>query len=1008
MNRKEFRSTHFDALAAMVVAILLTLVSPVVGQNLLQNPDFEQPPHDGSGTPPTITGWTNYQLVGPGYFDGSFSSVPDGLPACEGTYFASKSSSGLTGRGGLWQRFNTTSGQTYHCSIWLNTFDPLTPHSPRVRIGWDPTGGTNPAGPSVQWSHLGATWEYSQGSWKRLWRSWVASSGLATFFVEYYFPYTRVQLVQIDQCRVAAYAESLVLSGIRAEKIDDVTFRISWTSSGPAYGKVEYGPTTQYGLVVAESGGTKTSHSVVLSNLSPSTLYHYRVTSWGDGYQSGVSGDQTFSTTMPTFLRNAQFEDGVVRSLPANIAENGDLEAPYYDAPDTQHQIPDKWEPLILSGTPVHGPDSAVRKSGNVSLAFNGSAFSAAIYQRRPGAITGRSYSATAYVRGSDSNQYFWVGIDPNGGTDPMSPSISWSMALSPGAAWTLMPAATTTAATNAVTVFVKILSTSATDKSTWIDAVSLGGCTPDSTVPGWQTPAGYPGYELFGEGYSAAGCPLQNWSVPSHSGNWIGAVSNYGVSNAVTYQRFGTAPGSVISCYAWVYASGAGAVNSNPSSPYYNCLVQSPNRFGETTMSIGIDPTGGTDPTAATVRWSARRQTQDWEAYWAEHSALPCPLPPDHRFDAAAADWQKIGTCAIAAGSVATVFLKADHFPNLGWNICGADDVTLEPPTVCHSVGSARMLMNDTNIELVGDQANDVVVTGVVNDPLGGDYFIVEDSNRSGAIRVVGWPPGQIPAVGHKVRIVGSITHGSLINPSPAVNRAYDQQLRLAKPAGIRVIKAIIVEDLGTGRMPTPIGLTLSEMVGGSGASKPRVPPSDPEFPAYEYWCMRTNAGDAAGVGLNNVDKLATVAGRVLLAGYDSNADQYYVVIDDGSHPIWRAGDYEGIGPINGWGIKILTGDHDYGEYGDDCVASPPQSLMPDFDDPCWRMNCYAIVTGFVSTELVMDWDDPDVARAKSAPADGKERLGLPTQVGWPKATMNLPGFRVRMINGEPDIVML
>src|SRR2546426_2029330 len=71
---------------------------------------------------------------------------------------------------------------------------------------------------------------------------------------------------------------------------------ISWTTDEGADGQVEYGTTSTYGTATPISSTLVTSHSIVLSGLRATTIYHYRVKSrdgWGN---LAVSGDFTFTT----------------------------------------------------------------------------------------------------------------------------------------------------------------------------------------------------------------------------------------------------------------------------------------------------------------------------------------------------------------------------------------------------------------------------------------------------------------------------------------------------------------------------------------------------------------------------------------------------------------------------------------------------------------------------------------------------------------------------------------
>src|SRR6185437_2738246 len=70
---------------------------------------------------------------------------------------------------------------------------------------------------------------------------------------------------------------------------------ITWATSVPASSQVEYGTSTVYGSMTAVNSTAVANHSVALSGLSASTVYHYRVLS-ANGSNQASSGDQTFST----------------------------------------------------------------------------------------------------------------------------------------------------------------------------------------------------------------------------------------------------------------------------------------------------------------------------------------------------------------------------------------------------------------------------------------------------------------------------------------------------------------------------------------------------------------------------------------------------------------------------------------------------------------------------------------------------------------------------------------
>ena len=90
-----------------------------------------------------------------------------------------------------------------------------------------------------------------------------------------------------------------VLSGVAASSIGPNTATIAWTTNEPGTSRVEYGPTTSYGSLTPLDSSLVTAHSVTVSALTPSTLYHYRARSRDAAGNLAVSGDFTFLTLPP-------------------------------------------------------------------------------------------------------------------------------------------------------------------------------------------------------------------------------------------------------------------------------------------------------------------------------------------------------------------------------------------------------------------------------------------------------------------------------------------------------------------------------------------------------------------------------------------------------------------------------------------------------------------------------------------------------------------------------------
>lgn len=86
-----------------------------------------------------------------------------------------------------------------------------------------------------------------------------------------------------------------VITNVQATNIQANQATITWTTDESADSKVDYGTTTSYGSSQS-SGSMVTNHSITLTGLSASTLYHYKVTSVDGSSNSASSNDYTFTT----------------------------------------------------------------------------------------------------------------------------------------------------------------------------------------------------------------------------------------------------------------------------------------------------------------------------------------------------------------------------------------------------------------------------------------------------------------------------------------------------------------------------------------------------------------------------------------------------------------------------------------------------------------------------------------------------------------------------------------
>jgi|GEM_PF-1426658 len=154
----------------------------------------------------------------------------------------------------------------------------------------------------------------------------------------------------------------------------------------------------------------------------------------------------------------------------------------------------------------------------------------------------------------------------------------------------------------------------------------------------------GNPGFETGTLASWTSYGPVEN----PHSGTWFGGIK----ANAGSW-FFGKATNGVgASC--GVYQKVAVRSGLNCYGKAWSLVYRGGNDANSTQNRIGIDPTGGTNSTAATVVWSAvDTQSADYTAVWRE---LKTPL----------------ATCS---GGYVTVFLDAQQSGSSGWHINCFDD---------------------------------------------------------------------------------------------------------------------------------------------------------------------------------------------------------------------------------------------------------------------------------------------------------------------------------------------
>lgn len=107
-----------------------------------------------------------------------------------------------------------------------------------------------------------------------------------------------------------------VISNVASGSITTNSALITWTTDEPSNSVVEYGLTTSYGSSTSNATNV-TSHSIALSGLSASTLYHYRVKSTDAAGNTATGVDNTFTTgTASVSTLVESFTDGNFTASP--------------------------------------------------------------------------------------------------------------------------------------------------------------------------------------------------------------------------------------------------------------------------------------------------------------------------------------------------------------------------------------------------------------------------------------------------------------------------------------------------------------------------------------------------------------------------------------------------------------------------------------------------------------------------------------------------------------------
>ena len=151
------------------------------------------------------------------------------------------------------------------------------------------------------------------------------------------------------------------ITSVGASAVTHEAATITWTTDEGADGQVEYGTTSTYGTATPISSTFVTSHSIVLSGLTPTTGYHYRVKSrdgWGN---LAVSGDFTFTTDV---VKADLVLSGSVAPEPARVGDT----LTYQLAVQNKGPAPSSAVNLTLQLPPEIGASAATASQGSCTL----------------------------------------------------------------------------------------------------------------------------------------------------------------------------------------------------------------------------------------------------------------------------------------------------------------------------------------------------------------------------------------------------------------------------------------------------------------------------------------------------------------------------------------------------------------------------------------------------------------------------------------------------------------
>ncbi|MBI4337681.1 MAG: hypothetical protein HY683_07640 [Chloroflexi bacterium] len=158
---------------------------------------------------------------------------------------------------------------------------------------------------------------------------------------------------------------------------------VTWRTSEPATGQVEYGDTASYGRTTPLETALATERSVALSGLAPQGTYHLRVRVKDAVGNEGLSGDQVLTRGAEARLKLASFglapqivTRGDAVTLTLEVSNIGEQEAPYL-------------LPLSINGALVRDFSGTLAPQQKITLQFSVTAGEPGDYQVAWGGLEG-------------------------------------------------------------------------------------------------------------------------------------------------------------------------------------------------------------------------------------------------------------------------------------------------------------------------------------------------------------------------------------------------------------------------------------------------------------------------------------------------------------------------------------------------------------------------------------------------------------------------------------------